>query len=209
MIKIDFRGALAEIETRFEFTERATVFDALEHICQEFEVGLSARGEGETAFVVAIAGIRNEAPELEVVVRLSVADRHPYSPSASGVGEPTGWQDHLPYDFGFGADRDDPRRFDLDEPFRMGIGIYAGPAIVGEMGYGAATGITAIGDAVNTASRLETMTKEFQAQLVVSQDVAERADIDLSAYPRHEIEVRGREEPVAVRVIDSAGQLPI
>jgi adenylate cyclase len=98
---------------------------------------------------------------------------------------------------------------DLDEPFRIGIGIYAGPAIVGEMGYGAATGITAIGDAVNTASRLETMTKEFRAQLVVSQDVAERADVDLSAYPTHEIEVRGREEPVAVRVIEHAGELPI
>ena len=98
---------------------------------------------------------------------------------------------------------------DLDEPFRMGIGIYAGPAIVGEMGYGAATGITAIGDAVNTASRLETMTKEFAAQLVVSQDVAERAGVDLSDYPRHEIEVRGREEPVAVRVVEMVDQMTI
>ena len=98
---------------------------------------------------------------------------------------------------------------DLDEPFRMGIGIYAGPAIVGEMGYGAATGITAIGDAVNTASRLETMTKEFGAQLVVSQDVAERAGVDLSNYPRHEIEVRGREEPIAVRVVEMVERLTI
>ena len=98
---------------------------------------------------------------------------------------------------------------DLDEPFRMGIGVYAGPAIVGEMGYGAATGITAIGDAVNTASRLETMTKEFGAQLVVSQDVAERAGVDLSDYPRHEIEVRGREEPIAVRVVEMVERLSI
>ncbi len=98
---------------------------------------------------------------------------------------------------------------DLDEPFRMGIGVHAGPAIVGEMGYGAATGITAIGDAVNTASRLEAMTKEFGAQLVVSQDVAERAGVDLSDYPRHEIEVRGREEPVAVRVVEMADRLPV
>ncbi len=98
---------------------------------------------------------------------------------------------------------------DLDEPFRMGIGVFAGPAIVGEMGYGAATGITAIGDAVNTASRLETMTKEFGAQLVVSQDVAERAGVDLSDYPRHEIEVRGREEPIAVRVVEMVERLSI
>ena len=98
---------------------------------------------------------------------------------------------------------------DLDEPLRMGIGVYAGPAIVGEMGYGAATDITAIGDAVNTASRLETMTKEFGAQLVVSQDVAERAGVDLSDYPRHEIEVRGREEPVAIRVVEMVERLSI
>src|SRR5690606_12379662 len=41
-------------------------------------------------------------------------------------------------------------RHDLREPLRMGIGIHAGPAIVGEMGYRAATSLTAIGDAVNT-----------------------------------------------------------
>jgi class 3 adenylate cyclase len=37
---------------------------------------------------------------------------------------------------------------------RIGIGIHCGPAIVGEMGYGNAASITAIGDAVNTPSRL-------------------------------------------------------
>ncbi len=54
---------------------------------------------------------------------------------------------------------------DLPRPLRIGIGIHAGPAIVGEMGYAAATSLTAIGDAVNTASRLEAATKEFGAEL--------------------------------------------
>ena len=49
---------------------------------------------------------------------------------------------------------------DLDQPLRIGIGLHAGPAIVGEMGYGGAP-VTAIGDTVNTASRLESLTKEF------------------------------------------------
>ena len=44
---------------------------------------------------------------------------------------------------------------ELDEPLRIGIGIHAGPAIVGEMGHGRAAALTAIGDTVNTASRLE------------------------------------------------------
>ncbi len=48
---------------------------------------------------------------------------------------------------------------DLDEPLRVGIGIHHGPAVVGEMGYGVSS-LTAVGDTVNTASRLEAMTKE-------------------------------------------------
>jgi len=79
---------------------------------------------------------------------------------------------------------------DLDRPLRIGIGIHVGPVIIGEMGYGRASGVTAIGDAVNTASRLETLTKQFACQLVVSEAVADLASLDLSAFPRHEIEVR-------------------
>ena len=46
-------------------------------------------------------------------------------------------------------------RAELDRPLRIGIGIHCGPVIVGEMGFGKAAAITAIGDAVNTASRLK------------------------------------------------------
>ena len=44
---------------------------------------------------------------------------------------------------------------DLELPLRIGIGLHAGPSIVGEMGYERATQLTAIGDTVNIASRLE------------------------------------------------------
>ena len=98
---------------------------------------------------------------------------------------------------------------DLSSPLKIGIGIHAGPAIVGEMGYGNAVSITAIGDAVNTASRLETLTKEYSCQLIVSEHVAERAGLDLSNYPRHEIEVRGRREMLTIRVVLQAATLPI
>jgi len=87
---------------------------------------------------------------------------------------------------------------DLEEPFRLGIGIHTGPAIVGEMGYGAAISVTAIGDTVNTASRLETATKEFEAQLVVSRAVVDRAGIAADPFTAAEVEVRGRTRPLGI-----------
>jgi adenylate cyclase len=97
---------------------------------------------------------------------------------------------------------------ELDRPLRIGVGIHCGPVIVGEMGYGSAAAITAIGDAVNTASRLEGLTKEHDCELVVSEETVTRAGLDLSGFPRHEIEIRGKRELLAVRILERAAALP-
>jgi adenylate cyclase len=97
---------------------------------------------------------------------------------------------------------------DLPEPIRIGIGIHFGAVIVGEMGYGKTISLTAIGDVVNTASRLEAATKEFGCQLIVSEALAARAGIDLSRFAHHEIEVRGRDGTLGIRVIPLATDLP-
>ena len=90
---------------------------------------------------------------------------------------------------------------ELDEPLRIGIGIHTGPAVVGRMGHGDTMYLTAVGDTVHVASRFQDLTKQYQAQLVISEQVAERAGIDVSSFPRHEITVRNRREPLAIRVI--------
>ena len=100
-------------------------------------------------------------------------------------------------------------RGELDQPLRIGIGIHVGPTIVGEMGYGNATAITAIGDAVNTASRLESLTKTYGCELVVSEETVVRAGFDFAAFPRHEIEIRGKRDMLAVRTLASACDLTI
>ena len=98
---------------------------------------------------------------------------------------------------------------ELEDPLRIGIGIHVGPAIIGEMGYGTATGLTAIGDSVNTASRLEAMTKEYGAQLILSEDVTRQAGATVDAYEEHKIAVRGRDEAVKVFVVKNAADLDI
>lgn len=96
---------------------------------------------------------------------------------------------------------------DLDLPLRIGIGLHAGPAIVGEMGYERAAQITAIGDTVNTASRLESLTKEFGVELVVSQELLDTAGMLLADAPRHDVDIRGRQGRLAVRAIGRATEL--
>jgi adenylate cyclase len=93
---------------------------------------------------------------------------------------------------------------DLKQPLRIGIGIHFGPVIVGDMGYGASQHLTAIGDAVNTASRLETATKELDCQLVISEQVARRAGLDFDPSRLHPLMVRGREQTLGVLALKSA-----
>ena len=97
---------------------------------------------------------------------------------------------------------------ELSEPLRVAIGLHAGPAIVGAIGYGSAVPVTAVGDTVNVASRLEALAKELDVQLVVSRRLASLADADLSAFQEREIAIRGRADPLLVRLVPDATRIP-
>jgi adenylate cyclase len=98
---------------------------------------------------------------------------------------------------------------ELPVALRLGIGIHCGPTVVGHMGRGVATYLTAVGDTVNTASRLQDQTKHFACQLIISEPVAERAGLDVSAFRREEITVRNRAEPIAIRIIEDVESLAL
>ncbi len=90
---------------------------------------------------------------------------------------------------------------DLGEPLRIGIGVHAGMAIVGTMGPPQAPIYSAIGDMVNTAARLEGMTKAYKCVLVISAEALQQAGIDPKDSASHQVRVRGRNERLAVYAV--------
>lgn len=96
---------------------------------------------------------------------------------------------------------------ELAQPLRIAIGIHAGPAIVGTMGYGRAMGVTAIGDTVNIASRLESVAKELDAAIVISAQAAALSGLSMSSYEMRTAEIRGRSRPLRVRVVPAGATL--
>jgi len=96
---------------------------------------------------------------------------------------------------------------DLERPLRIGIGIHAGVAIVGTMGPPEAPIYSAIGDMVNTAARLENMTKAYGVVLVISAEALQHAGIELPTKDRHQVRVRGKNERLTVYAIEDPRRL--
>jgi adenylate cyclase len=90
---------------------------------------------------------------------------------------------------------------------KIAMSLHAGPAIVGQMGYGQATSLTAVGDTINAASRLEGLAKELDVELVISEDLATRAGLDLSDRDRQIVQIRGRAAPLGSWIIPEANSL--
>jgi adenylate cyclase len=88
----------------------------------------------------------------------------------------------------------DSRFVDLD----IGIGVHVGDVIVGNFGGARRFDYSAIGDAVNFASRLESLTRHFKVHLLVSRRTFEEAGSKYLARDIGMVKVKGKTEPVAI-----------
>ena len=96
---------------------------------------------------------------------------------------------------------------ELAEPLRIGIGIHHGAAIVGSMGPPQAPIVSAIGDTINTAARLEALTKDYACTLVVSADTWRRANLEPGPFQQHDVQVRGKQTLLSVYAVNDLARL--
>lgn len=80
--------------------------------------------------------------------------------------------------------------FSLD--LRVGIGVDFGRAVVGEVGYYRNMQFNAIGDVVNTAARVQDLTKETGSDLLITEAVRDRLDEGVVFGREHALEIRGK-----------------
>jgi class 3 adenylate cyclase len=79
-----------------------------------------------------------------------------------------------------------------------GIGIHTGEVVLGAIGLPERSDYTAMGDTVNTAARMESLTKELGTDAVVSGTTAAHLADAIPVRPLGTVQVKGRSEPVEV-----------
>lgn len=83
-------------------------------------------------------------------------------------------------------------------PIKIGMGLHSGPAISGTIGSSERMEYTVIGDTVNMASRIESSTKAFGTDLLVSQYIAEELKEKYLLEKAGAAEVKGKSEPLVL-----------
>ncbi|WP_392481870.1 GAF domain-containing protein [Nostoc sp. C110] len=91
------------------------------------------------------------------------------------------------------------RRYVDDKPrIKIGIGINSDTVISGNIGSSKRMEFTAIGDGVNLGSRLESVSKQYGCDIIISHNTFKPCQDNIWARELDYIRVKGRNEPVAI-----------
>ena len=83
-------------------------------------------------------------------------------------------------------------------PFPIGIGLHYGEAVIGTLGSASKERLTAIGDTVNVASRIEAANKEAGTRLLISSELYELVKDDVIMEDFIRVKLRGTQERVSL-----------
>ena len=85
---------------------------------------------------------------------------------------------------------------ELSHPIAIGVGVNTGEAVIGNMGSDTRFDYSAIGDAVNTAARLESGTKEAGVDILIGEETAKICNFKLKSLK--DLKVKGKEKKLKV-----------
>jgi adenylate cyclase len=88
-------------------------------------------------------------------------------------------------------------------PLRVRIGIESGPAMAGDFGTSFRSIYTAVGDSVNTASRLEQVARDFPHDVIIGAGTVERARRHAFLLLGERL-LRGKEKPTTLYTLESS-----